>query len=204
MGLFVVFEGVDGSGKTTQSEALRRRLDNAGYRTKLVREPGGTPTGEHIREWLATGDQITPIAELFLFSAARAALVESVVRPSIESGEVVICDRYTYSTVAYQGYGRGLDLGLIRYLSEAATENLLPDLVVLLDIPPERGFERIGNACLDRIENETAEFHQAVRRGFIEQAASDPDRWVVLDGNESALSLEAAVWDCVSKILPTI
>ena len=201
MGLFVVFEGVDGSGKSTQSRALKHRLTEAGRASTLLREPGGTPTGERIRQWLKDEHEITPLAELFLFSAARASLVESVIRPALQSGEIVVCDRYTYSTVAYQGYGRGLDADTIRQLNAIATGELVPDIVVLLDLAPEESFNRKLGTPLDRIEREQQDFHQRVREGYIEMAKKDPERWLVLDSTQSKQELSGLIWQRVEGML---
>ena len=200
-GLFVVFEGVDGSGKTTQSKALKRALSEAGYDATLTVEPGGTTTGERVRHWVKSGTDIPPLAELFLFSAARAALVESVIAPAMEMGRVVVCDRYIYSTVAYQGYGRGLDLKTIADLNRTATGGLSPRLVVLLDMPADQSAGRKASAVLDRIERESQSFHRRVRHGYLEQARQDPGRWLVLDATEPVADITHAVWERVSAIL---
>ena len=201
-GLFVVFEGVEGSGKTTQSKAFKRALSEAGYEATLTVEPGGTPTGERVRQWVKSGTDITPLAELFLFSAARAALVESVIAPAMDKGEVVVCDRYVYSTVAYQGYGRGLDLSMIASLNRTATGGLSPRLVVLLDMPSGQSASRKASIDLDRIERESQSFHRRVRHGYLEQARQDPDRWLVLDATEPMADIAQAVWERVRSILP--
>ena len=202
MGLFVVFEGVEGSGKTTQSRALKRRLTREGYQATLLQEPGGTPTGERIRRWLLKGDRhISPMAELFLFSAARAPLVESVIRPALDRDEVVVCDRYIYSTVAYQGYGRGLALDTVRQINLMATGGLLPELVILLDLAPDDGLHRIAERPLDRIEQEQSGFHRRVRQGYLEMAQQDPQRWLVLDSSQSKASISDLVWMRLSKML---
>ncbi|MCH9058453.1 MAG: dTMP kinase [Planctomycetes bacterium] len=179
--MFIVFEGVEGSGKSTQSRALTLRLTDAGYDALLTIEPGGTPTGTQVRQWVKSGDGITPLAELFLFSAARAALVETVISPALAGGTIVVCDRYIYSTVAYQGYGRGLDTDTISALNKIATIGILPHLIVLLDLPPGHGFGRKTDDNLDRIELEEDDFHLRVRQGYLAQAQQDPDRWLVLD-----------------------
>jgi len=200
-GLFIVFEGVEGSGKSTQSQALTQRLTDGGHDVLLTIEPGGTPTGLEVRKWVKTGQGITPLAELFLFSAARAALVETVISPALADGTTVICDRYIYSTVAYQGNGRGLDSDTIAELNEDATMGVLPDLVVLLDLPPDHGFGRKSDNELDRIESENDDFHLRVRRGYLAQAREDPDRWLVLDASASLLNLSDSVWNRVSDML---
>lgn len=201
MGLFVAFEGIEGSGKSTQSKLLKRRLAGAGYSVTLAHEPGGTPSGERIRRLLKRGPDIPPITELLLFSASRAALVESVIRPALRRGEVVICDRYIYSTLAYQGYGRGLPLDTVRRLNEIATGGLLPQLVVLLDLPPEVGLARKPRGPADRFEQEHQEFHERVRQGYLKLAMEEPACWLVLDASASRASLAKAVWKRVSGLL---
>ena len=135
MALFIVFEGGDGSGKSVQSRALFRRLRQQGYPALLTREPGGSALGENLRRWLKRSQGLSPLTELSLFTAARSQLVAEVVRPTLQSGTMVICDRFTASTVAYQGYGRGLDLKLVQRLNRLASDGLAPDLTVLLDLP---------------------------------------------------------------------
>ena len=220
MGIFVVFEGGEASGKTTQCEALRRRVCSAGLAATSVREPGGTKVAEGIRQLLQRDDTIEPLAELFLFSAARASLMASVVQPALERGETVISDRYVYSTLAYQGYGRGIDLETVRRVNAIATHGRMPELVVLLDLPPECGRQRRSgprvNAQLgldlspesgrparppDRIEQDSREFHRRVREGYLELARSDPGRWLVLDASAPAAKLSDLVWDRVSELI---
>ena len=201
MGLFVVFEGIEGSGKSTQSRALKRRLDRAGYPATLVREPGGTPTGERVRRWVKGDHDIDPLGELFLFSAARASLVDSVLRPSLRSQHTVICDRYIYSTVAYQVYGRGLDLDTARQVNAIATGGLEPDLVVLLDIAPEEGLARKAAQRLDRFERESQAFHRRVRDGYLALARQDPKRWLVLDSSKPRTQLAETVWAQIERML---
>ena len=199
-GLFIVLEGVEGSGKSAQSQALTKRLTDAGHDALLTIEPGGTPTGLQVRQWVKTGNGITPLAELFLFSAARAALVETVISPALAEGTIVICDRYIYSTVAYQGHGRGLDSETIANLNETATMGVLPHLVVLLDLHPGQGFGRKSGDELDRIELENADFHLRVREGYLTQAKQDPDRWLVLDATESRADISDTIWARVSTL----
>ena len=199
MGLFVVFEGVEGSGKSTQARALKRRLTRAGYRATLIHEPGGTPTGERIRRWLKGDHDISPLSELFLFSAARAPLVVSVISPALDRGEVVVCDRYTYSTVAYQGSGRGLDPEMIRQVNEIASGGLMPELVVLLDLPPSHGLSRKSGKPLDRIERERDGFHQRVRQAYLAMAREEPDRWCVIDVTKPTDEVGEIVWRRVQE-----
>ena len=194
MGLFVVFEGIEGSGKSTQSSALAHRLQQAGVPVAAVHEPGSTAIGEEISRLLKTGDEIDSLSELFLFSAARSLLIGSVIAPALERGDVVVCDRYIYSTTAYQGYGRGLDLAAIHKISDIATRGIVPDLTVLLDLPAEDGLGRKSADTFDRFEREAQAFHRRVRAGYLELAEGDPDHWLVLDARENEESLSSNVW----------
>ena len=200
-GLFVVFEGGEGSGKSTQSRELKRRLIKEGCPAVLVHEPGGTPTGERVRRWLKSGHNISHMAETLLFSAARAELVTSVIHPALSAGQVVISDRYIYSTLAYQGSGRGLDLDTVHRLNQLSTGGLLPQLVVFLDLAPEAGLARKSGTPLDRFELEDGRFHDRVRRGYIELAQADPERWLVLDSSQNRQTLAESVWQRVSGML---
>ena len=201
MGLFVVFEGVEGSGKSTQSKALHLRLAKAGCPVTLLHEPGGTPAGERVRQWLKGNDETTPLAELFLFSAARTSLVETVIRPALKRGKTVVCDRYTDSTLAYQGYGRGLDIETARRVNAVATAGLVPELVVLLDLDPEQGLSRKAGTPPDRFERERTDFHQRVRQGFLELAQEEPQRWLVLDATGPSDALSQSVWERVEQLI---
>lgn len=194
MGLFIVFEGGEGAGKSTQARTLSRRLSREGYQVVTTHEPGGTPLGEAVRRWLKTRPGLTPTTELMLFTAARAQLLETVISPALNSGQIVVCDRFIASTVAYQGYGRGLDLELINLLNKAATQDLLPDLTVFLDVEVESGLARKKGRPggqtgeRDTFESETLEFHRRVREGYLELASSEPPAfsgkagWLVIDG----------------------
>ncbi len=201
MACFIVFEGGDGSGKSTQARSLSQRLVRRGIPVLLTREPGGTPAGESIRRWLKGQRNFQPMSELLLFEAARAQLVGSVIRPGLDGGTTVICDRYTASTVAYQGYGRGLDLSRILQLNEMATGGLVPDLIVLLDLPPQVGLSRRGAAGTDPFESAPEEFQQKVRKGYLSQAAQDPERWLVLDGIRPQRELSREIWAKIQPLL---
>ena len=201
MALFIVFEGGDGSGKTTQARALFRRLQSQGCPALLTHEPGGTPLGESIRRRLKARRDVSPLSELFLFAAARAQLVQGVVGPAIKDGIIVVCDRYTASTVAYQGYGRGLDLGLIDQVNRAATGGLSPDLIVLLDLPSELVVTRKGKTVRDVFDAAPLEFHGKVREAYLSQAAQDPGRWLVLDATRPPRELTSEVWNKVQPLL---
>jgi dTMP kinase len=174
-GVFITFEGIDGSGKTTQMARLQRRLERAGHRVERTSEPDGTRLGQAIRR-LFERDGIAPLSEVFLFMAARQQHVAEKVAPWLRGGAVVLCDRYTDATVAYQGYGRGVDPGAIRELNLRATDGVLPDLTLLFDVPPETGLERIGRRRLDRFEREALAFHRRVRRGYLAILRAEPKR----------------------------
>jgi dTMP kinase len=182
--LFITFEGIDGSGKSTLLNLLAKELKRRRVRFLLTREPGGTLLGDKLRELLSDNSRITPYAELSMFVAARAQLVEEVVKPALAKGETLISDRYADSTLAYQGYGRGLDKRLIQRLNEKATQGLKPDLTVLLDLPVSEAQKRIGKT-VDRIERESVSFHKRVRSGYLAMAKAEPLRWLVLDGLKS-------------------
>ncbi|HLF04231.1 MAG TPA: dTMP kinase [Dehalococcoidia bacterium] len=200
MAAFIVFEGGDGAGKSTQAVALFQRLRRRGIPARRVREPGGTPLGESLRRILKSHRDLTPATELFLFSAARAHLVRQAIRPALSGGVIVLCDRFTASTVAYQGYGRGLDLELVRRLNLAATDGLEPDLTILLDLPVEAALARRAKAS-DGFEAAPLEFHRRVRQGYLQQAAQAPGRWLVLDGAQPKAALARQVWEKVQPLL---
>ena len=205
-GLFVTLEGGEGAGKSTQIAAVARILEREGHRVVTSREPGGTLLGERLREaLLLSGEDAVPPSpqtELLIFNAARAQLVREVVRPALEDDAVVICDRFTGSTVAYQHYGRRIPRDAVEAANMVATEGLQPDLVVLLDMEPERGFERTGKGR-DYLERAGIEFHRAVRRGFLEQAAADPERWLVLDATKPEMQITHAIVERLRVLLPS-
>ena len=201
MASFIVFEGGDGAGKTTQARALIRKLGREGYPARLTREPGGTPLGESMRRQLKQRHDLSPLSELFLVAASRAQLVERVVGPSLNQGITVVCDRYVASTVAYQGYGRGLDLELIDRVNGAVTGGLYPDLTVLLDLPADQAINRKRNSKSDVFDTAPSDFHRKVREGYLSQAAREPLRWLVLDGANSARDLARQIWDKIQPLL---
>jgi len=168
-GLFITFEGVEGAGKTTQIELLRDALQTEGHSVYVTREPGGDPVAEAIRAILLSPEhQVTPIAELLLFLAARAQVTANVIRPHLDAGQIVLCDRFIDSTVAYQGYARGHDVKMIQRLNELATGGLEPNLTILLDLDPEIGLAR--QLDRNRMEGESLEFHRRVREGYLTEA----------------------------------
>ena len=181
-GRLIAFEGVEGAGKSTQVELLRQALEKAGRRVVTTREPGGTPVGEQVRSILLDpASTLDARTEALLFAAARAQLVAQVIRPALERAEIVLCDRYLDSSLAYQGAARGLGLEPVAAINGFATEGLLPDLVVLLRVDPAEGLAR-QRGGRDRIERQDLEFHQRVAQGFLDLAAADPERFVVIDG----------------------
>lgn len=196
-GRFIVFEGGEGSGKSTASAAVAGRLRAAGITVVHTREPGGTRAGELVRGLLH--EELTPWAELFAFLVARAQLVEEVIRPALACGETVICDRFAPSTFAYQVHARGLDEEKVRTANSIATGGLEPDLVVYLDIDPEVGLRRKhGETEAIRTGLEGLAFHRKVREGYLAQAAADPARWLVVDGTLPPGEVLARVWAAVN------
>jgi dTMP kinase len=177
-GLLISLEGVEGSGKTTQLKLLAQFLEGMGRRVLKTREPGGTALGEQIRTLLlrAEGVKISPWSELLLYLSARAQLVEEVIRPAIGEGAIVLCDRYLDATVAYQGYGRRLDLEIVEQLNRAVVGETIPDLTLLLDLEASSGLIRISGRDRDRLEGEDLTFHERVRRGYLEVASRHPER----------------------------
>lgn len=203
MALFITFEGGEGCGKSVQARTLYRRLAKLAIPAILTHEPGSTPFGKKLGRWLkwAHDKDISPLTELLLFNASRVQLVNEVIQPNLEEGNVVICDRYADSTTAYQSYGRGLDLEMVKAVNNAATQELKPDLTVLLDIPVEEGLARIKARRQDRFEQEELAFHQRVREGYLKLAANDPERWLVVDATQSKEKIEEIIWQRVSQLL---
>lgn len=201
MSLFITFEGGEGCGKSTQARLLLRKLEQQGIPTILTHEPGGTALGNEIRILLKRkqGSSISPQAELFLFAASRVQLVAELVRPALQEGKVVICDRFTYSTIVYQGYGRGLDLATVSVVNTMATGNLNPDLTILLDMPSEQGLER-RRRSKDRFELEDLSFHHRVREGYLKMATAEPDRWLLIDASLAKAKIAEIIWDKVRKL----
>lgn len=203
-GVFVTLEGGEHAGKSTQHEALLRLVREAGREAVACREPGGTALGERLRAALfaTTPDEPppSPEAELLTFNAARAQLVREVIRPALDRGAVVICDRFADSTVAYQQYGRGLAADLVASAIAVATGGLTPDLTVLLDLDPAEAARRVSTET-DYLEREALAFHRSVRRGFLELAAAEPSRWLVLDATKPAMQITHAAWGRLQGLL---
>jgi len=200
-GAFIVFEGGEGAGKSTQERLLADHLAAAGLPVLRTREPGGTPAAERIRAILldpaSAGLDIR--AEALLFAAARGDHVARVVRPALQAGTTVICDRYLDSSVAYQGYGRQMDPEQVRQLSMWATFDLRPDLTIILDVDPRVGLARVGDP--DRLEAEPLEYHERVRHGFLTIAAADPQRYLVIDGSKAPDQIAVQVFAGVDALL---
>lgn len=198
-GFFLTLEGPEGSGKSTQAHRLAGRLTAAGYHCTLTREPGGTLLGEEVRKIIL--HELSPVttADALLFNAARAQLVAEVIEPALAKGDVVICDRFADSTLAYQGYGAGQPIEALRALAGYATGDLIPDLTILLDLPAEEGLRRKREGDeINRFESKLdLAFHRRVRAGFLALAAAEPDRFVVLDGRLSPEQTEIAVADAL-------
>ena len=202
MGLFIVFEGGEGSGKSTQVRRLAGRLAASLSEVLTTYEPGGTDVGEEVRRILIKPHEIPiePSTELLLFVAARAQLTRQVLLPALQRGAAVVCDRYAASSLAYQGYGRGVDLKTVKALNDVATLGLVPDIIFLLDTPPDEALKRKTKAP-DRFEQEDNGFHERVREGYRALAAEQPERWVVVDGLEPPDIIEDAVWSHVARLL---
>jgi dTMP kinase len=200
LGVFISFEGGEGAGKTTQAELLAGRLTGMGRSVVTVREPGGTPMGERLREILLR-DSMSPWTEAMLYAAARTELVSQIIVPALRRGDDVVADRFLDSSLAYQGYGRGLDLHVLQRLQDAATAGLRPQLTIWLDIDAGAGLRRANNiGPHDRLERENLEFHQRVREGF-SQLARDESRWLRVDASLNLDDIAAQVWDAVERRL---
>lgn len=206
--MLITLEGPDGSGKTTQLALLADYLSGRGYSTYLIREPGGTPIGEQIRNILhsMSNQEMNPCAEVLLYSASRAQLVAQAIRPALEAGRIVLCDRFFDSTFAYQGYGRGLDLPALRQITLFATGGLQPDLTIYIEISPQEGLRRRRqdkDAEWNRLDNLPTDFHRRVHEGYQQLIAAEPERWVVVDGERPAdiiqADIRAAVIDKISR-----
>jgi dTMP kinase len=203
LSIFITFEGGEGSGKSSQARALYRALHLRSIPVILVHEPGSTPLGERLARLLKRRQDIaiSPASELLLFNASRAQLVSDVIKPALAKGTVVICDRFTDSTVAYQGYGRGLDKRQITKVNNLATGGLKPRLTVLLDIPIEEGLKRKRGKSADRFELEDIAFHERVRQGYLTLASLEPRRFFVVDGRNSKDVIARNILNRVMKLL---
>ena len=210
--LFITFEGPEGSGKSTQALRLCESLEARGLQVVRTREPGGTPIGEQIRTVLHDlgNKSMLPATEILLYSASRAQHVGQLIRPALERGEIVISDRYAESSLAYQGYGHGLDLHALQMITEYATGGLRPDLIVYLDLDVCVGLQRKqrdlreGRGEWNRMDQQTVEFHRRVRAGYLQMARRDPDRWLVLDAMDQVEAIHRRVCTRVGTLLSEV
>lgn len=209
MGLFITFEGPDGSGKSTQIELVEEHLLRLGYRVYRTREPGGTSIGDQIRDVLhdVNNTEMSARAEILLYSASRAQLVEQLIIPRLNQGEVVLCDRYADSTYAYQGYGRQLEFDTLRLITRFATQALIPDLTIYLDLAVEEGLRRkeeantVGLGEWNRMDQLALDFHRRVREGYLEMARSEPERWLVVDATASVTEINRLICSRLEQVL---
>lgn len=206
-GWFVTFEGPDGSGKTTQLRLMAPWLVEQGIPVVITREPGGTPVGEQVREILhdCAHTEMTSEAEILLYSASRAQHVGEIIRPAIAAGKVVLCDRFFDSTYAYQGYGRGLSLDALRQITAFATQGLVPDLTLYLDVPPEIGIERreASGEALNRLDREALAFHRRVRAGYLTLIEAEPGRWRYVDATGAPDEIQKTLREIVMATIST-
>jgi dTMP kinase len=211
MGFFITFEGIEGCGKTTQLRLLKERLAASGAAVTSTREPGGCPIADQMRAILldAGNSAIVPLSELLLYAAARAQHVQEVIVPALERGEIVLCDRFTDATVAYQGHGRGLDLQTIGQLNELATGGVTPELTILIDCPVQTGISRARariESCHgpreERFELESLRFHERVREGYLALASAFPERFAVVDGSGDVAQTERQVIAALAGRIP--
>ncbi len=202
MSLFIVFEGGEGCGKSTQARALYRKLCHQGIPAVFTIEPGGTLLGTRIRKILKNRGSIpiTPESELFLFSASRSQLLKEVILPALQAGKIVICDRFISSTIAYQGYGRRLSMTTIERVNDLTIQKLVPDLTILLDIDPEEGLARRRD-IYDRFESMDISFHRRVREGYLKMASLDSDRWGIIDASLPRKEIACIIWRKILDLL---
>jgi len=209
--MFITFEGPEGSGKTTQSTLLANALQKQGFDVIHTYEPGGTKISEKIRKILLDPENsnMSDLTELFLYLSARAQLIKEVIKPALEEGKIVICDRFVDATLAYQGYGRGLNKDLIQKLNSVVTQNIKPDITIVLDVDPTEGLQKaitlhkgiypVGKG--DRIEQEELEFHQRVRNGYLEIGKQEPERVKIIDHKKNVEEIHQIILEHVNKLL---
>lgn len=213
MSLFISFEGIEGSGKTTQIGLLAERLETMGHEVLITREPGGCPIADQIRRILLhpDNDNLVAKAELLLYAAARAQHVEEVILPALRGGKIVLCDRYCDATLAYQGYARGLELQLVRHLNALAAGDCQPRLTLLLDMAPKRGLNRAlqrntttGDPAEGRFEQESLEFHEKVRQGYLKLAEHEPQRFRIIDATGPRDQVADRIWSATMDFLQPV
>ena len=202
--MFITLEGPEGSGKSTQIRRLAKRLESLGYPVITTREPGGTPIGDQIRQVLVRMEnkELHPRTEILLFLAARAQLVEQLIKPALRDGKIILCDRYGDSTLAYQGYGHGLDLDKLRQMLDFATDHLKPDLTILLDLDVKTGLMRKkAEDEWNRLDAYEVLFHERVRQGYLQLAAEEPERWRVVDASQGIDTVQEDLFQIILDAL---
>lgn len=203
MSLFIVFEGLDGSGKSTQQQLLNDKLQSDKISNISFREPGSTVIGDQIIKILQSDQKLSPLSELLLFYVSRSAIIEEKIKPALANYDVVICDRYFYSSVAYQGYGRGMNIGFINQINDEVVKNIIPDLIFYMDISWEEKKKRKGININDRFEKEDRVFHNKVRSGYKSMAKKDSDKWKIIDAEENVENISSFIYKTVKYNLNT-
>ena len=203
MSLFIVFEGLDGSGKSTQQQLLNDKLQSDKISNISFREPGSTVVGEKIVKILQSDQKLSPLSELLLFYVSRSAIIEEKIKPALANYDVVICDRYFYSSIAYQGYGRGMNIGFINQINDEVVKNIIPDLIFYMDISWEEKKKRKGININDRFEKEDRVFHNKVRSGYKSMAKKDSDKWKIIDAEENVENISSFIYKTVKYNLNT-
>ena len=203
MSLFIVFEGLDGSGKSTQQQLLNDKLQFDKISNISFREPGSTVIGDQIIKILQSDQKLSPLSELLLFYVSRSAIIEEKIKPALANYDVVICDRYFYSSIAYQGYGRGMNIGFINQINDEVVKNIIPDLIFYMDISWEEKKKRKGININDRFEKEDRVFHNKVRSGYKSMAKKDSDKWKIIDAEENIDNISSFIYETVKYNLNT-
>jgi len=203
LSLFIVFEGLDGSGKSTQQQLLNDKLQFDKISNISFREPGSTVIGEKIVKILQSDQKLSPLSELLLFYVSRSAIIEEKIKPALANYDVVICDRYFYSSIAYQGYGRGMNIGFINQINDEVVKNIIPDLIFYMDISWEEKKKRKGININDRFEKEDRVFHNKVRSGYKSMAKKDSDKWKIIDAEENVENISSFIYKTVKYNLNT-
>jgi len=203
LSLFIVFEGLDGSGKSTQQQLLNDKLQSDKISNISFREPGSTVIGEKIVKILQSDQKLSPLSELLLFYVSRSAIIEEKIKPALANYDVVICDRYFYSSVAYQGYGREMNIDFINQINDEVVKNIIPDLIFYMDISWEEKKKRKGININDRFEKEDRVFHNKVRSGYKSMAKKDSDKWKIIDAEENIENISSFIYETVKYNLNT-